>query len=93
MIEDWIGPFTIAAVYFPPRFASKEQQFTQFYKKLGNRFLAGGDYNAKHTQWGSRLITPKGRELLKRMTNMKLELISTGEPTYWPTDRQKIPAL
>jgi hypothetical protein len=31
------------------------------------RFIAGGDYSAKHTDWGSRLITPRGREVLKTL--------------------------
>jgi hypothetical protein len=38
-----------------------------FYVTLGHRFIAGGDYNAKHTDWGSRIITPRGREGLKMM--------------------------
>jgi hypothetical protein len=29
--------------------------------------MAGGDYNAKHTDWVFRLITPRGREVLKTM--------------------------
>ena len=60
---------------------------------LGRRFLAGGDYNAKHTDWGSRLTTPKGRELLKTIELNHLNHLSTGEPMYWPTDRNKIPDL
>jgi len=34
-----------------------------FYNLLGDRFIAAGDYNATHTHWGSRLVTPKGRQL------------------------------
>jgi hypothetical protein len=50
----------------------------------------GGDYNAKHGHWGSRLITPKGRELLKAMQMDSLAHISTGEPTYWHSGRRKV---
>lgn len=64
-----------------------------FFQALGNRFIAGGDYNAKHHQWGSRLITPKGRQLLQAMVILSLHAISTGQPTYWPTDMQKVPDL
>jgi hypothetical protein len=88
-VEDWIGPLTIAAVYCPPKHAVKAQQFRSFYATLGHRFLAGGDYNAKHCHWGSRLITAKGRELFKAMQEDNLLHISTGEPTYWPSDRKK----
>lgn len=39
----------------------------------------------------SRLTTTKGRELLKTIKNINGELYSTGNPTYWPTNRNKIP--
>ncbi|GBP35810.1 Probable RNA-directed DNA polymerase from transposon BS [Eumeta japonica] len=29
--------------------------FSDFFKTLGNRFIAGGDWNAKHSHWGSRI--------------------------------------
>jgi hypothetical protein len=92
-IEDWFGPLTIAAVYCPPKHAIKAEQFLSFFATLGQRFLAGGDYNAKHCHWGSRLITPKGRELFKAMQTDNLTHASTGEPTFWPSDRRKVPDL
>ncbi|GBP08693.1 Probable RNA-directed DNA polymerase from transposon BS [Eumeta japonica] len=73
------------------RFTISADQYEEFYKSLGTRFLAAGDYNAKHTYWGSRLITPRGRTLFNTITKMGLDVISSGEPTYWPSDRQKIP--
>lgn len=81
----------ISSVYCPPRFTITENQFCDFYKSLGPRFLAAGDYNAKHTHWGSRLITPKGRMLFNAISKQNLSVISSGRPTYWPSDRQKIP--
>jgi hypothetical protein len=36
---------------------------------MNSRFIIGGDFNAKHTHWGSRLITTKGRELYKAVTD------------------------
>jgi len=91
VIEDWHGPITVSAIYCPPKHTIKETHFSQFFQLLGHRFIAGGDYNAKHQQWGSRLATPRGRELYKTVMKMNLEAISTGEPTYWPTDPKKIP--
>lgn len=91
IVEDWTGPLTISALYCPPKHAIKKELFQQFFDTLGNRFIAGGDYNAKHPQWGSRLATTKGRELLKAMEAGNLQHLSTGEPTYWPTDRRKSP--
>lgn len=55
MIKDWIGPIMISAVYCPPKHKIKKDYFIKFFKSLGNRFIAGGDYNAKHTFWGLRL--------------------------------------
>jgi len=54
---------------------------------LGHRFVAGGDFNAKH--WGSRIITLKGRQLMQAIEIFKLDA-SSGE-SYWPTDTRKIP--
>lgn len=91
VVEDWSGPLTISAVYCPPRFANKESHYSQLFNTLNRRFFIGGDYNAKHSFWGSRLTNPKGRELMKSIKNMKLDILSTGEPTYWPADIRKIP--
>jgi hypothetical protein len=49
-VEDTIGPLTISAVYLPPKHILKQEQLADF-STLGSRFLAGGDYNAKHTDW------------------------------------------
>jgi hypothetical protein len=92
-VGDWVGPLTIAAIYCPPKHTNKAEQFGQFYAFLGHHFLAGGDYNAEHTHWGSRLVTPRGRELLKAMQEEYLMHVSTGEPTYWPSDKSKVPDL
>jgi endonuclease/exonuclease/phosphatase (EEP) superfamily protein YafD len=83
----------IAAVYCQPRHNLKEEHFAAFFQTLGPRFLAGGDFNSKHTLWGSRLITTKGRELAKIMQTNNYSFLSTGSPTYWPADTNKIPDL
>jgi len=53
----------------------------------------GGNFNAKNTHWGSRLTRTKGRELLRAIQETGREAMSTGKPTYWPTDPGKIPDL
>jgi hypothetical protein len=88
----WVS-LTILAVYLPPKYTVKQEQLEDFYNTLGRRFIAGGDYNAKHTDWGSRLITPRGHEVLKTMERNNLKHLSTGELTYWPSDRNKVPDL
>lgn len=75
----------MSATYCPPKFNNKKEDFQGYFNTLGNKFFAGGDYNAKHTLWGSRLTTPKGRELAKAIKSNNLQYISTGQPTYWPS--------
>lgn len=92
-LDDWNGSLIISAIYCPPKHKITSEHFEKFFHTLGHRFIVGGDYNAKHQQWGSRLNTTRGRELFKAMSKNNLSHESTGEPTYWPTDRQKIPDL
>lgn len=90
-IEDSHGKMILSAVYCPPNLSIKKTQFENYFNTLGHRFISGGDFNAKHTHWGSRLITPRGRQLYYAMQSTNLQHLSTGQPTYWPTDRNKIP--
>jgi hypothetical protein len=49
----------------PPKHIVKQEQLEIFYNTFGQRFIAGSDYNAKHTAWGSRVTT---QDLLPRDT-------------------------
>ena len=71
----------------------KKNIYVEFFQSLGNRFIAGGDFNANHTVWGSRLTANKGRELLNAISHLRLCFSSTGSPTYWSSDPTKIPDL
>lgn len=82
---------TISALYCPPRHNICKDQFLDYFNTLGPKFIAAGDYNAKHTFWGSRLITPRGRQLLDAVSSNRMDALSAGHPTYWPTDLNKIP--
>ena len=83
----------MASLYSPSKHNIKAERYAELFKNIGNRFIIGGNFNAKHTHWGSRLLTTKGRELLKAVNECKCEAISTGKPMYWPTDTKKIPDL
>jgi hypothetical protein len=87
------GLFTISAVYLSPKHTITHKLLSAFYATLGHRFLARGDYNTKHTDWGSGLISPRGRVVLKTMQCHNYRHLSSGEPTYWPTDGNKLPDL
>ncbi|GBP00932.1 Probable RNA-directed DNA polymerase from transposon BS [Eumeta japonica] len=93
VVSAGVSDITISSLYCPPRHTIKEQHFNDYFKTLGKRFIAAGDYNAKHTFWGSRLTLPRGRELLKSAQSGHMNIISTGQPTYWPTDKDKIPDI
>ena len=84
---------TIAATYSPPRHVISSEEYEDFLLHLGPHFLVAGDWNAKHTAWGSRLVTRKGMNLLHVIQHHNLNYLSTGEPTYWPADLNKIPEL
>jgi exonuclease III len=60
---------TIAAAYCPPGGNLKQENYQEFFATLGERFILRVDYNAKNTQWGSRLTTTKGRELMKAINS------------------------
>lgn len=83
----------VAAIYSPPRHSIKEEDYNNLLNQLGNNFILGGDFNAKHTFWGSRIETTKGRALYSAGKQLKCNFYSTGKPTYWPTDTEKIPDL
>jgi hypothetical protein len=92
-LKDHLGELSITAVYSPPKHNIKTTDYVKFFQTLGYRFNAGGDYNAKNTYWGSRTNTTKGRELYKAIKNNNLQHLSSGQPTYWPSDTAKQPDL
>lgn len=83
----------IGAVYIPPKHNLKKEEYQNILNHMGERFLIGGDFNAKHTSWGSRLDNTKGKELHAAIQQLGCNVHSTGKPTYWPTDINKIPDL
>jgi hypothetical protein len=80
---------TFAAAYCPLRHNFKKTDYLNFLRRLGERFMVGGDYNAKNTHRGSRLTTRKGKELYEAIKEYGCEYHSTSKPTYWPTDEKK----
>lgn len=82
VVEDRSGPIKFSAIYSPPKHTIKKEDDKNFFNTLGTRFIAGGNYNAKHTSWGSRITTAKGRQLLLAVQDIGLNVVSTGEPMY-----------
>jgi len=81
------------AVYCSPRHAPSSATHSDFFRSLGPRFLVGDGWNAKHTTWGARLFTSKGRTLLSAIRGWHGTYFSTGEPTYWSTDHHSLTDL
>lgn len=85
--------YSVASIYCPPRSKIAKNDFIDLFEVLGPKFIIGGDFNSKHTFWGSRCISTKGRQLFKACMASCVDFFSTGKPTYWPTDRAKMPDL
>jgi len=93
VVETSNSGITISTICSPSKHVIKSKQYITFLETLGNCFIAAGNYNAKHKEWVSRLILLRERELLKTIVPMNSTILSTGEFTYWPIDRKKIPDL
>jgi hypothetical protein len=58
-----------------------------------DKFIIGGDFNSKNAYWGSRPTNAKGTAQYQAIKDCHCEVHTTGKPTYWPTDVNKIPDL
>lgn len=76
-----------------PRHSITETHLQDFFESFGPRFIAAGDFNAKHSWWGSRSINPKGRTLHRFLQSRRLDCHSSGEPTHWPSNPSLLPDL
>lgn len=83
----------IGAAYCSPTCTIKKDIFKSLLLELGDRFILGGDFNAKHVDWGSRITLTRGKELRNAIGEIGCNFHSSGNPTYWPTDMNKIPDL
>lgn len=72
----------LSAVYFPPKYKLTMEDYTEFFKSLGNKSLVGGDYNAKYGLWGSKTISPRGKILEQVIQKLHLNVLTTGELLY-----------
>lgn len=84
---------TVASAYCPPRHNLKKENFNNLFETQGNKFIVGGDFNSKHTLYGTRFTTTKRRELVSSTQDKRYQFLSTGTPTYWLTDLNKVPDL
>lgn len=84
-------PTTISSAYFRPGQVINSNDFTLFFRSLGNHFLVGGDFNSKHPSWGFSSPNTRGRALNNFIQNNNLKIISPPNPTYWPSHNNRRP--
>ncbi len=83
----------IGGLYCPPGIALRQEDFEDLFATLGDRWIIGGDLNAKHPSWGSRITTPRGRSLHNAICKYKCSTISPNMPTHYPADPNKRPDI
>lgn len=82
----------MSAVYRPSKYTISKEDSDNFFVSFDNKFIVRGEFNAKRTQWGSRIIT-SGKSIFKSVKSNRLNYLNTNEPIYWPTDTSKVPDL
>ena len=86
-------PTTIAAIYSPPKHNMNIQNYVDYFSTLSHNFIIGGDFNAKHINWGCRVNNPRGM-VLYNYTNLKgYNILAPPGPTYWPASLRKKPDI
>jgi len=64
-----------------------------FFTTLGQKFIIGGDINAKNTQWGCRANNSRGNTLKALSHTKNYKIHAPPLPTYWPTLLRKRPDI
>lgn len=86
-------PTTVAAIYSPTRHNINIQNHTDYFSSLSHNVIIGGDYNAKHQNWGCRTNNPRGMVLHSFVNQKRYKLYAPPGPTYWPTSLRKKPNI
>lgn len=77
------GRVTFVAGYRPPRRVLNVADFEALLSLPGQLFL-GGDFNAKHAAWNSRMTNPNGRRLLRIIERHEAVVLGPHQPTIHP---------
>lgn len=87
------APLTISSVYSPPCNSIRQEDYVNFFNSLGNSFIAGRDFNAKHPMWGCFSNNHRGKILHSVISNYYYSSVSPTDPTYWPTHSNSNPDI
>lgn len=72
------GIIKIASLYLPPNKRWTKNDFDQLLITLGPKYLAGGDYNAKHQWWGNLRACSRGKRLQEAIITTSIEVLAKG---------------
>lgn len=86
-------PIVFSSIYCSPNKRIYHPDFLTIFQSLSTHFIAGGDYNGKHPQWGSRSTNTRGRCLNDVIHSNNFQVHSQPNPTYWPSDPNRIPDI
>lgn len=95
-IEDGRSSLTVSAIYCPPNYRITYDIFYDIFQEFFSVIDTQQEViSTLSTQNRDRDISPttRGRTLYRVIQDQRLKPISTEEPTYWLTDRNKIPDL
>jgi exonuclease III len=84
-------PIILLSVYCPPNHNKSKNKFNSLFNILGNTFIVGGDFNAKHNTWGCRVENQICKTLFQTITDNHFSVISPPGPTYWSTHLNRHP--
>nr|AAQ75088.1 pol protein [Drosophila virilis] len=85
-----LGGANIASCYWPPNHAVLADDYVCLFNQLGENFLIGGDWNAKHRLWGNMRRCPRGSILANiLMDSNKYNVLTTAEPTHFPSNSNR----
>ncbi|KAH8331327.1 hypothetical protein KR067_001806, partial [Drosophila pandora] len=83
-VDTGLSIMVVCAIYCPPRNRIEERHFTDILAFGGQRYLVGGDWNARHWMWGETYNSPRGRELAESTVVTGAKILATGSPTRYP---------
>jgi hypothetical protein len=75
-------PINIYVAYSPPYHTITHVQLNDFFTTLGQKFIIGGDINAKRMQWGCRTNNSRGNILKALAYIKKYKIHAPPSPTY-----------
>lgn len=83
-------PISISSCYLPPGITFPTPELITLLQSLSHSYIIGADFNAKHQTW-SRSTNTRGRALHSLITQKHLKVLSSPNPTYWPSHANRQP--